>query len=327
MSKDSVNIYQVVRNFLFSWLNREFLIFLFFLALSGLFWLLMALNETYEAEIPVAVRVVNVPKNVVLTTESTDTLHVTVRDKGFTIATYLYSDRMRPVSINFNQFANKTTERGGVTASDLQRLIYPQLLASSNIVLVKPDKFVFYFNYGQSKQVPVRLRGRVQPNRSYYLANTKIWPQNILVYASKKTLDSIRYIDTEELNLTNIEDTVVRNIALKKIPGVKLIPSLVKVSFYPDVLTEETVEVPIQAINMPEGKVLRTFPSKVRVRFTVGASKFRMVKPEMFVVVVDYREIENRTSEKCQLYIRSFPNIVSGIKLEMSAVDYLIEQQ
>ena len=327
MSKDSVNIYQVVRNFLFSWLNREFLIFLFFLALSGLFWLLIALNETYEAEIPIAVRIVNVPKNVVLTTESTDTLHVTVRDKGFTIATYLYSDRIRPVSINFNQFANKTTERGGVTTSDLQRLIYPQLFASSKIVMVKPDKFVFYFNYGQSKQIPVRLRGQVLPSRSYYLASTKIWPQNVLVYASKKTLDSIRYIDTEELNLTNIEDTVVRNIALKKISGVKLIPSSVKVSFYPDVLTEETVEVPIQAINMPEGKVLRTFPSKVRVRFTVGASKFRMVKPEMFVVVVDYREVENRASEKCQLHVRAFPNMVSGVKLDIGAVDYLIEQQ
>ena len=231
------------------------------------------------------------------------------------------------MSINFNQFANKTTERGGVTTSDLQRLIYPQLFASSKIVMVKPDKFVFYFNYGQSKQIPVRLRGQVLPSRSYYLASTKIWPQNVLVYASKKTLDSIRYIDTEELNLTNIEDTVVRNIALKKIPGVKLIPSSVKVSFYPDVLTEETVEVPIQAINMPEGKVLRTFPSKVRVRFTVGASKFRMVKPEMFVVVVDYRKVENRASEKCQLHVRAFPNMVSGVKLDIGAVDYLIEQQ
>ena len=327
MSGGFVHIYKVVRNFLFSWLNREFLIFLFFLALSGLFWLLMALNETYEAEIPIAVRIVNVPKNVVLTTDSADTLHVTVRDKGFTIATYLYSDRIRPVLINFNQFANKATERGSVTTSDLQRLIYPQPFASSKIVMIKPDKFVFYFNYGLSKRIPVRLRGRVLPSRSYYLANTKIWPQNVLVYASKKTLDSIHYIYTEELNLTNVEDTVVRNITLKKIPGVKLIPPSVKVSFYPDVLTEELVEVPIQAINMPQGKVLRTFPSKVRVRFTVGASKFRMVKPEMFTVVVDYHELESRASEKCQLHIRAFPNIVSGVKLDIEAVDYLIEQQ
>lgn len=48
--------FQVVRSSLFSWMNKEFLIFLFFLVLSGIFWLMMTLNETYEKELPVAVR-------------------------------------------------------------------------------------------------------------------------------------------------------------------------------------------------------------------------------------------------------------------------------
>lgn len=327
MLRGLAHIYKIVRNFLFSWLNREFLIFLFFLGLSGLFWLLMTLNETYETEIPIPVRIANVPKNVVLTTEPADTFHVTVRDKGFTIATYLYSDKIRPALVNFNQFANKSTEKGVVSTADLLRLISPQLFTSSKVSAVKPDRFVFYFNYGLSKRVPVRLRGVVVPSRSYYLADTRISPQSVLVYASKQTLDSIRYVYTDELNLTNIEDTVVRNVGLKRIPGVKLIPATVKVSFYPDILTEEEVEVPIQAINMPEGKVLRTFPSKVKVKFTVGASKFRMVKPEMFTVVVDYSDLERHSSDKCQLHLSAFPNIVRGARVEMATVDYLIEQQ
>ena len=82
-------IFKVVRNFLFSSVNKEFLIFLFFLFLSSIFWLMMALNETYEQEIKVPVRLVNVPKNAVLTTEMEDTVRVTVRDKGFTLATYM----------------------------------------------------------------------------------------------------------------------------------------------------------------------------------------------------------------------------------------------
>lgn len=321
------HIYRIIRNFLFSWLNREFLIFLFFLALSGLFWLLMTLNETYEADISVPVRIVNVPRNIVLTTEADDTFRVTVRDKGFTIAAYEYSDKIRPVAINFSQYANKVAEKGTVTQGELQRLIGQQLYTSSKIVSVKPDKFVYYYNYGLSKRIPVKMRGRVMAHRSYYLAGTRIWPQNVLVYASRNVLDSIRYVYTEELNLVNIEDTVVKDVPLRKIPGVKFIPSSVKVSFYPDVLTEETVDVPIQAINMPAGKVLRTFPSKVRIKFTVGASKFRMVKPEMFSVVVDYHDLENHPSDKCQLHLRAFPNIVSGARLEIKAVDYLIEQQ
>ena len=69
-----------VRNFLFSNRNREFLIFLFFLALSGIFWLLMTLNETYEKEIVVPIRITNIPTDVMLTSEETDTVRVTIRD-------------------------------------------------------------------------------------------------------------------------------------------------------------------------------------------------------------------------------------------------------
>ena len=43
---------RLVRNFLFSSVNRNF-DFLFFFALSGIFWLLMTLNGTYEREIKI----------------------------------------------------------------------------------------------------------------------------------------------------------------------------------------------------------------------------------------------------------------------------------
>ena len=46
---------------MFNSVNKEFLIFLFFLILSGTFWLLMTLNETYEKEIEVPVTLVEIP--------------------------------------------------------------------------------------------------------------------------------------------------------------------------------------------------------------------------------------------------------------------------
>ena len=73
---DKRRTYRIVRKFLFNQLNREFLTFLFFLALSGTFWLLLTLNETYEREFKIPVKVVNIPKNVVLTSDETDTVRV-----------------------------------------------------------------------------------------------------------------------------------------------------------------------------------------------------------------------------------------------------------
>ena len=87
MKKQMLRIYRGVRNFLFSQMNKQFLIFLFFLILSGMFWLMMTLNETYEKEICVPVRLGGQPKNVVVTTEMVDTVKVMVRDKGYTLAT------------------------------------------------------------------------------------------------------------------------------------------------------------------------------------------------------------------------------------------------
>ena len=74
-----------IKNFLFRFVNKEFLIFLFFLVLSGIFWLLMTLNETYEKELKIPVCLTNLPKNVIITTQSTDTITVTVKDKGFSL--------------------------------------------------------------------------------------------------------------------------------------------------------------------------------------------------------------------------------------------------
>jgi hypothetical protein len=320
-------IYKFVRSFLFSSVNREFLIFLFFLGLSGTFWLLMTLNETYEEELAIPVRLVDVPNNVVVTQSCSDTVYVTVRDKGFTLVTYLYTNRVAPIFIDFDAYADKDAGKGSIPLADLQKMILQRLSGSSKITSVKSPSLSFFFNYGQSKRVPIRLAGDVNPGKSYYISRIKFWPSTVTIYANKALLDSVKYVYTDALYLNNVEDTVMRRVPLRPINGVKIVPSVVKIGFYVDILTEESVEVPIVAVNMPEGKVLRTFPSKVNVKFTVGASQFRNIKPEQFMVVVDYNDISAHPSDKCILRLKQHPRDVTMARLEMKQVDYLIEQQ
>ena len=60
-----------VRNLLLRILNKQFLIFLFFLILSSVFWLIMTLNETYEKEMTIPLRLAGVPRKVVIPTSLT----------------------------------------------------------------------------------------------------------------------------------------------------------------------------------------------------------------------------------------------------------------
>ena len=317
------NILKAVRNFLFSGLNKEFLIFLFFLALSGAFWLLMTLNETMEREFKIPMRLTGVPRNAVITGELPDTVRVTVRDKGFTLVTYDF----RPLVFRFSNYADEDEGKGMIPLTDVQKQVLSQMYGSSKLLQVKPGAFDFYFTYGTSKKVPVVFRGKITTNKSYYLAHTEFYPSMVTVYANKQQLDKLQTVEIEPFNYRNLQDTIRQAVKIRKIRGVKIVPSTVRLSVYPDVLTEEAIEVPITAINMPPGMVLRTFPSKVTVRFTIGASLFRTIKPNLFKVVVDYEELAANPSDKCTLQLRSVPRSVSKASLEIDRVDYLLEQQ
>ena len=317
------NILKAVRNFLFSGLNKEFLIFLFFLALSGAFWLLMTLNETMEREFKIPMRLTGVPGNAVITGELPDTVRVTVRDKGFTLVTYDF----RPLVFRFSNYADEDEGKGVIPLTDVQKQVLSQMYGSSKLLQVKPGAFDFYFTYGTSKKVPVVFRGKITTSKSYYLAHTEFYPSIVTVYANKQQLDKLQTVEIEPFNYRNLQDTIRQAVKIRKIRGVKIVPSTVRLSVYPDVLTEEAIEVPITAINMPPGMVLRTFPSKVTERFTIGASLFRTIKPNLFKVVVDYEELAANPSDKCTLQLRSVPRSVSKASLEIDRVDYLLEQQ
>lgn len=58
-----------IRTFLLSDKCRECLVFLFFVLVSFCFWMLQTLDESYQTEFKVPLRLKNVPKEVVLTSD------------------------------------------------------------------------------------------------------------------------------------------------------------------------------------------------------------------------------------------------------------------
>ena len=324
---DRRNLWQIVRNFLFGKANREFLIFLFFLALAGFFWLFLTLNETYEKEFAIPVTITEVPKNIMLTSDETDTVKVTIRDKGTILAAYMFGKALPQVRVNYKNYARQDGT-GVISVSELQKFIRQQLASSSKVTNIKPDKLVFYYNFGDKKRVPVRWSGRVIPEQLFFISRVDYHPDSVTVYAPKEKLDSINMIYTEQLNYVNFRDTLQVNARLMRQMGVKTVPEEISITFFTDVLTEESIDgIPIQGINMPPGKILRTFPAKVRVRFVTGANVFRNLHPEDFTVVADYQELTSNPSEKCHIYLKDSPSGISRARLDISYVDYLIEEE
>ena len=137
--------------------------------LSGIFWLILTLNETYEKEIAIPVRLVNVPPKVFITNEMTDTVRFVVRDKGYVISSYLTDDDLRALTFNFATYSNDKGY-GVIPQGDIQKQLLQRLSKSSTLVSIKTDKIEFYYNYGESKRVPVRSQGEIMTGTNCYLS-------------------------------------------------------------------------------------------------------------------------------------------------------------
>jgi len=317
---------RTIRNFLFSKTNREFLLFLFFLLVAGLFWLMMTLNETFEKEVKFYVRYVHVPQNVVLTSGDIDSVRINVKDKGFSLLSYIHSADNQPIDIDFTKYAGNNGT-GSVSVIDLQRFFEHRLPASAKIISIKTEKLVFYYNHGEQKKVPVRWRGHIVPDPHYFLSKTVITPDSATLFSSRDKLDSIDFVYTEELNYADFHDTLSIQSQLHSVSGVKMVPQKVSIQFLTDILTEETIDsIPVVGINMPEGKMLRTFPARVSVKIVTGMKNYRTLNANDFYVVADYKQFSDSKSAKCPIMLKRIPEGISKATLEVKQVDYLIEE-
>lgn len=314
-----------VKDFLLSYKSREFLIFLFFFFIAGGFWLLQTLNNDYEAEFSIPVRLKDVPNNVVLTSEPPSELRIKVKDKGTVLMNYMLGKSFFPVTFSFDDYKSRGNHVK-VYASEFERKIRNQLNASTRLLAVKPDTLEYIYSTGKSKKVPVHFEGKVTAGRQHYISDTICTPDSVLVYAPKKMLDTITAAYTQRLELENIADTVKRRVALSAVKGAKFIPGSVELTFPVDIFTEKTVEVPIHGVNFPADKVLRTFPSKVHITFQVGLSRFSNIHADNFVINVSYEELLRLGSDKYKVKLKSFPKGVSQIRIVPEQVDFLIEQ-
>lgn len=315
-----------IRNFLLAKESREFLIFLFFVFVSFSFWLLQVLNDDYETEFSIPLRMKNVPENVVLTSELPQELKIGVKDRGTVLVNYLLGQTLYPVTLDFEEYQDKGSHIR-IPTNVLSKRIASQLNQSTKLSTIKPDTLELIYTRGEGKKVPVCLRGEVKADRQYYISDVLFSPDSVMVYAPKEILDTITSAYTESLYIEEISDTTRHRAGVMPVKGARFTPSYSDITFLVDVYSEKTVEVPVQGINFPADKLLRTFPSKVQVTFQIGLRQFKNVTADDFEVVVDYETLREEKSEKCCPVLAKSPSNVNHIRVSPQEIDYIIEQK
>ncbi len=316
------SLFQRIR---FVTVNREIMVFLLFLIVAVAFWLSQTFKDHTTVNLEYELKIVNVPKNLIFTSEVPSTIAVAVSGRGFTILQYVMNKQHKVLNVDYNDLP----KMGGTLTIDnyvWKKALTKELPKGVTPQTVNPATVDLYYSMGEHKQIPIVFQGKIRTSDEYMLCGIELQPKYVDIYAPPSIYDTIKVVYTEPYIVNNVEDTLQIHLPLNKIKGVKMIPDTVSVKACVDLFTAKTVKVPIYCENIPHNRILRTFPLMADVTFRVSATMFNNITEDDFVIVVDYNTIKTQ-DRKCKLIIRESPKGISNLKVTPELVDYVIEQE
>ena len=306
-------------------IDRDFLVFLVFLVVSIIFWFMQSIQETTEVSLSYKLKIEDLPKDVVYTSDLPSEISVTYTSKGWNAFYYKFMlNDTYEVRIPFKE-VNQKSGKILLDANVLKRAVMKDKPQGMTFKSTSPNKIEVYYSNGQHKRVPVIFNGRISTTAGRYLCGTILHPDSVDIYAPKHIYGSINSVKTENFTFNELEDTLHTRLALLVPRGAKAIPDSIDAEVCVDIFTDKTLQVPIYSENVPNNKIMRTFPLKATVTFLVSATLYESITPSDFLLVVDYKDAI-AGSKRCKLDIRQQPDHIRHLRVSPETVEYVIEQ-
>lgn len=299
---------------------RDFLVFLVFVGIASVFWLILALNDDAQKSFEVNLYIDNVPDSVTFISSPPPRLHVSVRDKG----AILLRNRITGVPelhLNFDDYTTDNRFRVSHTglAANLRHIFGSSAVISS----VMPDSLSLLYTTLPGNVVPVKLRYDVSVAPGMVLGHPKVSTSKVKVFSLVKN-DTVRYLSTENIVLRDLDKTTTLEVPVVCGPGMRVEPSSIKVTFVVEQLVKKESDVLVEADNLPIGRDILFFPSRVRVAYYVPMSRYNENDASEIRAQASFNEAVLTSSDKVGVKIVSKPSYMSNMELLEDSVEYTL---
>jgi len=141
-------------------INKDVVVFAFFLFLSFVFWYLNSLGKEIEAEIKYPVKYINLPKEKEIVGEEPVKLNLYLKGPGYSILKLKLSGNRGPViidisKVNYNRVSGSSAFNYFILTSTITKSLTVQLRSGCDVTSIKPDTLFFALERRGSKIAPV----------------------------------------------------------------------------------------------------------------------------------------------------------------------------
>ncbi|MDE6338184.1 MAG: YbbR-like domain-containing protein, partial [Muribaculaceae bacterium] len=282
------------------------------------------LNDSVEDTLEVRLNVTNVPDSVTFITDPPATFHVTLRDKGTNIVRSGLLGHPK-MALNFRDYSKDGIFR--VSRSDVNAAMKHSFGGTAQLIGISLDSLYLHYTTRKGRRVPIVVIEDVTAAPGMVICDAcQALQRSALLYSYEDKVDTITRVYTQPIIKRNLTETTEVTVALKPIPGVKIVPSSVKVKIPVEPLVKKEALATVSATNVPSGESLLLFPNRVQVVYYVPMSLFSadVVPVE---VVVDYNDIYRYDGARLPVRIRRFADYVESPQIYTDSVEYTLVKQ
>lgn len=307
--------------------SKETFLFLFFVVIAALFWVLLSFNNNMTRDITINV-VVNKPKNVTLINDVPSTVTVTVKDRGLSFLKSFFQSAPT-IELDLNKYINEKNSTMEIAPNQLINEVRRAINNEATIIKVIPESIVSKYTTLPGKKVPVNWEDNIEniiPDKQFVINPDliKTDPDSVVVYAlDQATLLKVNEVDISTVEVANLTSTFTKEVTMKGINNVKIVPDKVKLTVPVEPLIRKDFNASISLRNQPHGVKVLVFPPSVDVTFLVPQSHYR--DPVNLTVIVDYNDIDPKNN-KVNIKLGEVSGNYTNVTLPIDSVNYLIER-
>jgi YbbR domain-containing protein len=314
-------------------INREAVVFYFFLLIGFIFWYLNSLEKTSDYDMKYPVRYINLPEGRVLAEELPAAIDLYLKGPGYSILKLKLAGNRSPVildvsTINYRRVPGSRTLSYYIITTGLIPKLRNQLRTECEITSIKPDTLFFSFDRIITKKVQVIPHVEVFTEKQYLVKGNIISdPDTISITGPGRILDTVKTVKTKFKKLRGVNETITKSFVLVTPEGCTISSRKVILTIPVEQFTEAEIKVPVKILNCPDSISVKIFPDVVSVKFLVAIGDYKKFEEIPFEVVLDLAKADLNSSEKIPVGFRNIPPFVSSLRITPSKVDFLIEKK
>lgn len=301
--------------------------FLIFTIISLFFWFLTKLSKQYQNVVEIRSEYVNLPIDKVVKNELPEIIKVNVKASGFKL---LYFDFFTPkVSIDCKALVSENG-KNWLDLNSQKNKVQNQLTNGVLVEYFDQSRLEIDFELLESKKVKIYPNTSISFKDNYDSYGIGITsPDSIVVSGPKSVLDTLTHLDTEKIELTDVESKVSKKIVIDKRykeQGVVYANTEIVYSLDVGKFTEGTINLPFKIKNEPSDNSINTFPNLVKLTYKVGLNDYGKVNENLFLIECDYKEsIENGLTFLIPKIV-TYPSFIKDLSLKTQKIDFFIKK-